>query len=124
MVVSPSNAQAVMNICTCCGDSCNFLRGLKMFERPADHASSTYQAKIDPELCMSCETCVDRCQMEAIVEGDDAMRVDDARCIGCGLCVSTCSEHAVSMEKKPSAFEPPANFVAMQMKIGSERGLG
>jgi hypothetical protein len=38
--------------------------------------------------------------------------------------VSTCSEHAVSMEKKPSAFEPPANFVAMQMKIGSERGLG
>jgi len=123
MVVSPSNAQAVMNICTCCGDSCNFLKSLKMYERPADHALSSYRAYVDPELCATCETCLERCQMEAIAEGYDYMEVDVARCIGCGLCVPTCPSEAVSLVAKAEAIEPPANFVEMQVKITTERGL-
>lgn len=123
MVLAPSNSQNVMNLCTCCGDSCNFLRGLKMFERPADHASSNFQASVDPELCVSCEVCVERCQMEAIVEGDDAMEVDLARCIGCGLCVPTCSEQAMSLVPKAAVKEPAENYVAMQMRLSAERGL-
>lgn len=123
MVCSPSNAQAVMNICTCCGDSCNFLRGLKAYERPADHTASNFQASIDPDLCVSCETCVDRCQIEAIIEGDGVMEIDTARCIGCGLCVPTCPESAVAMLPKESACVPPENFIAMQMQIAAERGM-
>jgi Na+-translocating ferredoxin:NAD+ oxidoreductase subunit B len=123
MVVAPSNSQAIMNICTCCGDSCNMLRALKTYERPADHALSRYRASIDPEVCSACATCLDRCQIEAIVGGDDHMEVDTARCIGCGLCVTTCPSEAVSMVAKADVGEPPANFIEMQMRIAADRGL-
>jgi Na+-translocating ferredoxin:NAD+ oxidoreductase subunit B len=123
MVLAPTNAQAFMNICLCCGDSCNMLRALKSYERPADHAFSSFQAAIDPDLCVSCETCLERCQVLAIVEGDDCMEVDLGRCIGCGLCVATCPEGAITMVAKPGAKEPPANFLEMQMKMSAERGL-
>lgn len=122
MVLSPTNSQMMMNICTCCGDSCNMLRGLKTFERPADHALSSFNAEIDPELCCACGTCLERCQIEAIVEGD-FMEVDLARCIGCGLCVPTCPEKATSLVPKSDAKEPPSNFIEMQMKMAAERGL-
>ena len=123
MVVSPSNSQAIMNICICCGDSCGNLRALRTYERPADHAGSTFQASIDPEECTACATCVERCQIEAVIEGDDFMEVDTARCIGCGLCVTTCPVEAVSLVAKSEAAAPPANFLEMQMKISAERGL-
>jgi ferredoxin len=122
MVVAPSNSQVIMNICTCCGDSCNFLKSMKTYDRPADHASSTYQASIDPDTCSACGTCLERCQMEAIVEGD-VMEVDLARCIGCGLCVPTCADEAIVLIEKAGAKEPPANFLEMQVKISIERGL-
>jgi electron transport complex protein RnfB len=51
------------------------------------------------------------------------MEVDLARCIGCGLCVPTCPSEAVSLVEKANAIEPPANFVEMQVKISTERGL-
>jgi len=123
MVLAPSNSQTIMNICTCCGDSCNMLKALKTYARPADHALSSFQASIDPDECSACGTCLERCQIEAIVEGDDFNRVDLDRCIGCGLCVPTCPVEAVTMVAKADAKEPPANFVEMQVKISSERGL-
>lgn len=123
MVLAPSNSQTIMNVCTCCGDSCGFLRGLKTFDRPADHTASNYQAKIDPDLCVDCATCLDRCQIEAILEGDDVMDVDLARCIGCGLCVTTCPEKAITMVAKAEEWVPPGSFGEMQMKIAADRGL-
>lgn len=123
MVLAPTNAQVITNTCICCGDSCNMLRSLKTYDRPADHACSNFQATIDPELCTACETCVERCQIEALVEGDDYMEVDLARCIGCGLCVTTCPVEAISLAAKPAIKEPPANFIEMQMRMAAERGL-
>jgi ferredoxin len=123
MVLAPSNSQTIMNICTCCGDSCNMLKALKTYARPADHALSSFQASIDTDECSACGTCLERCQIEAIVEGDDFNRVGLDRCIGCGLCVPTCPVEAVTMVAKADAKEPPANFVEMQVKISSERGL-
>ena len=123
MVLAPSNSQAIMNICTCCGDSCNMLKSLKTYARPADHALSSFQASIDPDECSSCGTCLERCQIEAVIEGDDFNEVDTARCIGCGLCVPTCPVEAVTMVAKKGALEPPANFGEMQIKILAERGL-
>jgi Na+-translocating ferredoxin:NAD+ oxidoreductase subunit B len=123
MVLAPSNSQIVMNICTCCGDSCNFLASLRASGRPADHALSSYQAHIDPEECTDCETCLERCQIEAIVETDGCMEVDRTRCIGCGLCVTTCPVEAITLVEKSGVVEPPANFGEMQMKLSKERGL-
>ena len=123
LVLSPSNAQAFVNICTCCSCCCNMLKGLRTFERPADHAGSSFQAKIDPELCTACGTCLDRCQIEAIIEGDEHNEVDLARCIGCGLCVSTCPEEAIEIVAKAEVKVPPENIVARDIKLAAERGL-
>lgn len=123
LVLYPSNAQEFLNICCCCGCCCGLLRILRSYERPADHALSSFQAEIDPDLCATCGTCVERCQIEAIVEGDEFNRVDPARCIGCGLCVSTCPEEAVGLIAKPGAAVPPANIIERSMKMLAERGL-
>ena len=70
-----------------------------------------------------CGTCLERCQIDALIERDDTMEVDLARCIGCGLCVPTCPEDAISMIPKPQADIPPDNVVAMNIQIAKERGL-
>jgi electron transport complex protein RnfB len=123
LVLSPGNSKEIINICLCCGCCCGFMGVLKRFDRPADHCGSPYQAKIDPEACVMCGTCEDRCQMEAIKEGDGAYEVEDARCIGCGLCVPTCPEEAIAMVEKPEAPSIPDNLIDMNMKIAQERGL-
>ena len=96
---------------------------LKTFDRPADHCGSAYQAKIDPDACVLCGTCEERCQMEAIREGDEAYEVQEARCIGCGLCVPTCNDEAISMVEKPEAPSLPENLIDMNIKIAQERGV-
>jgi ferredoxin len=123
LVISPGNSKEIMNICLCCGCCCGFLKVLKTYERPADHCASPYQAKIDPDACVQCGTCEERCQMEAIREGDESHEVNEARCIGCGLCVPTCPEEAISMVEKPEAPSIPEDMVGMNIKIAQERGI-
>jgi electron transport complex protein RnfB len=123
LVLSPSNTQELEYMCCCCSCCCGVLRGLALFERPADHVQSGYQARIDTELCSSCGTCLERCQVNAIKETADAMAVDSARCIGCGLCVSRCPEEAITLTVYPGAQAPPPNLAEMKMRILQERGL-
>jgi len=123
LVLSPGNSKEIINICLCCGCCCGFLNLLKRFDRPADHCASPYQARIDPDACVLCGTCEERCQMEAIREGDDAYEVNEPRCIGCGLCVPACPEEAISMVEKPEAPSIPENLIEMNIKISQERGL-
>jgi len=123
LVVYPSNSRDIVNICCCCSCCCNELRALKMHERPADYIISSYQAAIDPGLCNACGTCIERCQMEALIEGDESMEVDSARCIGCGLCVPTCPPQAVAMMLKEGVEDPPANVLEMNESILRDRSL-
>jgi H+/Na+-translocating ferredoxin:NAD+ oxidoreductase subunit B len=123
LVLYPSNSRDIINICCCCSCCCNELRILKMHERPADEVLSSYRAVIDADLCTACGTCMERCQMEAILEGEDNVEVVEARCIGCGLCVPTCPSGAASMVPKGSAEGPPANILELNEKILRERGL-
>ena len=123
LVLSPSNAQNIVNLCCCCSCCCGQLRGLDTYERPADHVHSFCRAQIDPDECTACGTCLERCQIDAIVEGDDYMEVDVARCIGCGLCVPTCPAEAVEMVLQEDIEVPPANVVEMNVRILQDRGL-
>jgi len=123
LVFSPTNAKEIMNICLCCKCCCAVMRILQKFERPADQVQSSHQAKIDPEACVMCGTCEDRCQIQAIKEGDEAYEVDTARCIGCGVCVPTCPEEAISLVDKPEPATVPENFLEMQIRLGQERGV-
>ncbi len=123
LVLLPTNAQDIVNMCCCCRCCCGVLRLLNMMNRPADEVQSSFQARIDQELCAACGTCMERCQFEAIKEDDEFMEVDLTRCIGCGLCVPTCSQEAISLVEKSDVASPPANIVDMMMRISRDRGL-
>ena len=122
LVISPLNTQEAFAMCLCCGCCCDFLRGLKTFDRPADHVQSSFQARIDSDLCSACGECLERCQMDAIIE-NEVMEIDLARCIGCGLCLSTCPEEAVSMTPRPGVQEPPLTIMGLLAGIAAQRGL-
>jgi ferredoxin len=95
-------------ICNCCSDCClnwpSVRTGLGKFVVP-----SRFQAFVDPEACVSCETCLDRCYFDAISmdgEGETAL-VDPEKCMGCGLCLVTCPEEAINLkEVRPADFVP------------------
>ncbi|MFX1255262.1 MAG: 4Fe-4S binding protein [Promethearchaeota archaeon] len=123
LVISPGNAQKPFAMCLCCGCCCGILTNLKKMPKPSSLAATNYYAQSDPELCSGCETCLDRCQMDAITIQDDVATIDLDRCIGCGLCVTTCPEDALTLIKKEQkqVFIPPANATELYMKIGAER---
>ncbi len=124
LVMQPFNSQKIGGMCSCCGDCCGVLRSLKMHPKPAEMVRSNYYAQVDDELCSGCETCLERCQMEAIDVVDGLANVDLDRCIGCGLCVTTCPDEAIQLIKKPEdqLYEPPKTGAETYMRIAKERG--
>jgi NAD-dependent dihydropyrimidine dehydrogenase PreA subunit len=124
LVLQPFNSQNVGTLCSCCGDCCGMLRSLKKQPVPAAAVRSNYYAVVDIEECSGCETCLERCQMEAIEIVDEKAVIDLDRCIGCGLCVTTCETGAMSLSKKTDdqLYVPPKSITEMYMRIGKERG--
>jgi NAD-dependent dihydropyrimidine dehydrogenase PreA subunit len=124
LVMQPFNSQKVGGMCSCCGDCCGMLRSLKKQPRPADLVQSNYFARVNSEECIGCQTCLDRCQMEAIEMADDKAAILLERCIGCGLCVTTCPQEALKLIKKPEdqLYRPPQSGAETYMRIAIERG--
>ena len=123
LVMQPFNSQKVGGMCSCCGDCCGMLRSLKKQPSPATAVQSNYYAQVNADDCAACETCLDRCQMDAIEIMDDAAVVDLNRCIGCGLCVTTCATGAIELIKKPDAqqYIPPKSGAETYRRIAQER---
>jgi electron transport complex protein RnfB len=124
LVMQPFNAQKVGGMCSCCGDCCGMLRSLKKQPNPAEAVQSNYYARVDEALCTGCETCVERCQMEAVELVDGISTVHLKRCIGCGLCVTTCPVEAIRLIKKSDdqLYHPPRSGAETYMRIMQERG--
>ncbi len=125
LVPQPFISQDTGGICNCCGDCCGILRSIKLHPKPVEKVLTNYYAEIDPSSCSACETCMDRCQMEAIRIGDDEVaQVDRDRCIGCGLCVTTCPSEAISLKTKPESERkaPPSTGRDYIMQLASARG--
>ncbi len=124
LVMQPFNSQKMGGMCSCCGDCCGVLRSLKMHPSPAEMVQSNYFAKVDEAECTGCETCVDRCQIEAIEVVDGISTIDLNRCIGCGLCVTTCPAEAIALIQKPEdqLYEPPKTGAQTYIRIMQERG--
>lgn len=123
LVLSPSNAQNVTNICTCCGCCCQILKNLKTMPKPADCVLANHYAEVEVDLCIGCETCVERCQMDAIHMEDGRALLNRNRCIGCGLCVPTCNAQAIHLQvkKQTERQEPPIRLSDMHLRIAQER---
>jgi Fe-S-cluster-containing hydrogenase component 2 len=111
LVLQPSNSQDVNFICCCCGCCCGVLHDLQYHPRPADVVASAFIASLEPERCVGCFTCLERCQMQALIAEDDRVTLKQERCIGCGLCVTTCPCDALALVRKPESrltHVPPA----------------
>jgi electron transport complex protein RnfB len=126
LVTQPATTQNPAGMCNCCGDCCGVLISIKEHPRPAELVRSNYFATVDRELCAGCETCLDRCQMEAIqMDEDNIAGVNRDRCIGCGLCVITCSAGAMRLVPKAEKdrITPPATSAEQMMIMARNRGL-
>lgn len=123
LVNQPANMVNPGGMCNCCGDCCGVLRALNLLPNPGELVHNRYWAVIDPEECIGCEACLERCQMNAI-EVEDTAKINAARCIGCGLCVTTCPVEAIKLEEKPKELQvpPPASGQELMAMTAERRG--
>jgi Pyruvate/2-oxoacid:ferredoxin oxidoreductase delta subunit len=86
--------------------------------KPGLGFNSGFEPRFDADLCIACETCIDRCPPEALALGDDDVPVVDLdRCFGCAVCASGCPEEAISMVNKPNYPAPPKDAEALEEAI-------
>jgi ferredoxin len=121
LVLQPQNVQNPIFICCCCGCCCGVLRSAKTFPDPAAFMRASYYAVVDEAACELCGTCVDRCQIEAISLGTTAAEIRLSHCIGCGLCATTCPSTAISVRRKETATEPPADMTGLYKQMFLDR---
>jgi len=112
-------------VCNCCGCCCAIIRGINDYGIENSVAQANYFAVIDPDECLGCGTCIERCQVHAISDKDGVSVVDRKRCIGCGLCATGCPNNVARLERKPEseAVHPPADFATWGRERLLNRGL-
>lgn len=117
LVLQPSNSQKPEFICSCCGCCCGLLRGKGAMPRPVDFFATNYHSVVDLDLCASCGTCVELCQMKALSFQEEVLTIDLGRCIGCGVCVANCPEDARSLRKHEKETVPPETMEETYSRI-------
>ncbi len=112
----------ICNCCTCC---CGIMRGISQLGIENSVAKSEFFAKVDPELCTGCGTCVERCQFGAPSLVDDVSHVDLKRCVGCGQCVMACPSEAMILVRKPEdqISPPPRDIEEWRKERAESRGI-
>ncbi len=111
----------ICNCCTCC---CNVLRAVSVSGAPHAFVKSNFLAAVDADLCTGCETCVDRCQFDALSVPDGICIVDKNNCIGCGVCSLACPEDALSLDPREGAkHSPPESFMDWMTQKATSRGV-
>ncbi len=121
LVLQPANTKDFHFVCSCCGCCCGVIRGVKSTEKPVQFFSTNYYAVVDHELCTSCGTCTEICQMEAPTLVDDVLTINLDRCIGCGACVANCPSDAMSLEKRESEHIPSDTMQELYARISEHR---
>ncbi|AGK61193.1 hypothetical protein Asulf_01195 [Archaeoglobus sulfaticallidus PM70-1] len=106
----PNTAKIVDNRvtvnCNCCSDCCEFFLSAKFANVPMETLleKSRYEAYVDEDECIGCQTCIDRCHFDAIEmyrpEGSKKFkaRVVAENCFGCGVCVVGCEQEAIKLK--------------------------
>ncbi len=84
-------------ICNCCDDCCAIFHGQKLGHEV--FMPSPFIPEVDAETCTGCETCADRCPVEAMGV-DETASVNSEKCIGCGVCVPSCETESIQLVRR------------------------
>ncbi len=107
LIHETDNTEHPTVLCNCCSCCCVFLKAITVYNQANVVSKSRYFAQIDPDDCIDCGACLDRCHFDAIRKTDDGMLIDAAKCYGCGLCSSTCSSDAIKLlMRNPQEIAP------------------
>lgn len=95
-------------ICNCCACDCYPFRAARALGSKGIWPKSRYVAAYDPDRCIACGSCVERCHFAAFYHDGASVQIDgqmrervlfDAdKCWGCGLCANTCPTEAITMQ--------------------------
>jgi Pyruvate/2-oxoacid:ferredoxin oxidoreductase delta subunit len=99
--------------CNCCSCCCGVLHGQKIAGLAEGPQRANFRAVVDPEACIACGVCIERCPVDAIsAVAEDIALVERAKCIGCGVCVIGCASDAIEMVpvSKEEWFQVPASM--------------
>jgi len=106
--MSRNTTEDIEFICNCDRWHCDTVKGVLKQSKPALFFNSGFEPRFDPDSCIACETCIERCPAEALVMGDDEVpEVNEDRCFGCAVCATGCPSNAIAMEAKPDFPTPP-----------------
>jgi len=90
-------------LCHCCDCCCNVMGATIRYGVAHQLRNpSRYRASVEPESCIGCQNCVERCFFGAVemkkVPGAKKLKafINEEKCMGCGLCVTGCEEKALS----------------------------
>ncbi|MBW2410461.1 MAG: 4Fe-4S binding protein [Deltaproteobacteria bacterium] len=106
--MSRNTTEDIGFICNCDRWHCEAMESVLKQDKPALFFNSGFQPRFDADLCIACETCIERCPPVALTMGDnDVPEVDLDRCFGCAVCATGCDQDAIVMESKPDFPVPP-----------------
>jgi electron transport complex protein RnfB len=126
LVHAGANSKHLSNICNCCPCCCASLKAIVSAGREkGSFYNALYEAIIDEEECIACESCLERCPVGAIRVEETAI-TDRDKCLGCGLCASVCPSEAISLHLRPDRQEPfdRVTDMGMAMLEAKKRRIG
>ena len=121
LILQASNYEDISFICSCCSCCCFLIGLIGNFPNPVQYFATNFHVVSDSDNCTGCETCIDRCQMNALKMDDGISIVDLTRCIGCGVCVAGCPSDALKLEKNDAEIAPPATRHGLLMQISDKK---
>ena len=109
-------------LCNCDRWHCGAVKDALAKPKPGLFFNSGFGPVFDPEQCIACQTCLERCPAEALTMGDaDHPVVNLDRCFGCAVCATGCPSQAISMVNKPGFPEPPKDAKAFREAVNASQ---
>lgn len=124
LVHCTNNRQDIDFLCNCCACHCVILKNAKAYPKPGLAVNSGFQPVWQAGRCTACETCIERCPMDALQMETEALpQLNLDLCIGCGVCATGCPVEAIEMDQRRGIPTPPVDRKALKaaMKASSAK---
>lgn len=87
-------------ICSCCSCCCHTLSALTRFGMQEAVTPSSYITTTNPDTCINCGKCAERCQFKARYIEHSKLIYNKDKCFGCGVCLTTCPTKSIMLQKR------------------------